>query len=63
MQHRVAGYDVAGILPGFAAIHVADIAACFPDEQGAGGDVPNFQAVFPETVQAVTLVSSLKMLM
>ena len=49
---RVAGTDVAGFKPFFAACEVGDQAARFENDETAGGDIPGLEAEFPEAVVA-----------
>ena len=46
------GADAARFQVAFAALHVGDETACFENDQGARGEIPAFQVVFPEGVHA-----------
>ena len=48
----VAGTDVPGFKPFFAAREVGDQAARFENNETAGGDIPGLEAEFPEAVVA-----------
>ena len=51
MEIRIGGDQGAGFGPVLLAFEMADEAACFADQDDAGGDVPRLQAIFPKAVK------------